>query len=380
MVFLIDTIWTYVVPFLVILTIVVFVHELGHYLIARLSGVKIEVFSIGFGRELVGWNDRLGTRWKISWIPLGGYVKFFGDESAASTPQKGLDSLNASEREVSFHHKKLRQRAAIVAAGPISNFIFAVAVYAVLFMTFGQVFAPPVIDEVMPESAAAIAKFKPGDRIIEINGSTISRFAEIQQFVRMNPGRELSVVVQREQAEVELAVTPKLTTITDNFGREREIGLLGVTRSGGVELVRHDPFTAVVLAFSETGRVITLTLDYIGQVVIGARSGGDIGGPIGIARMSGEVFQLSFAAVLSFIAVLSISLGLINLFPIPLLDGGHLLFYAIEAVRGKPLGEKSQEYGFRIGLALVLSLMVYATWNDLSSIPQVVDLVSRLFS
>ena len=377
---MIDTIWTYVVPFLVILTIVVFVHELGHYLIARINGVKIEVFSIGFGRELVGWNDRHGTRWKISLIPLGGYVKFFGDDSAASTPQKGLSELNPSEREVSFHHKRLGQRAAIVVAGPVANLGFAVIVYAILFMTFGQVFAPPVIDEVVAESAAAEAQFKPGDRITEINGSSISRFSEIQQFVRMNPGRELRVLVKRNEAEIELSVTPKLSKITDNFGREREIGLLGVTRAGGVEMVRHDPFTAIVLAFSETGRVVTLTLDYIGQVIIGARSGGDIGGPIGIARMSGEVFQLSFAAVLSFIAVLSISLGLINLFPVPLLDGGHLLFYAIEAVRGKPLGKKSQEYGFRIGLALVLSLMIYATWNDLSSIPQVVDLVARLFS
>lgn len=377
---MIDTLWNYVVPFLVILTVVVFVHELGHYLIARLNGVRVEVFSIGFGRELAGWNDRLGTRWKVSWIPLGGYVKFFGDESAASTPAQGLDELGAEERARSFHQKRLDQRASIVVAGPAANLLFAVAVYAVLFMTFGQVFAPPVIEEVMPDSAAAQAKFRPGDRIVEINGSAISRFAEVQQFVRMNPGRRLSVAVLRGEAEIELSVVPKLTTITDNFGREREIGMLGVTRSGGVELIRHDPMTAIVLAVDETARVVTLTLDYVGQVIIGARSGEDIGGPIGIARMSGEVFQVNFAAVLSFVAVLSISLGLINLFPIPLLDGGHLLFYAIEAVRGKPLGEKSQEYGFRIGLALVLSLMLYATWNDLSNIPLVADLVSRLFS
>ena len=374
------TIWEYIVPFLVILTVVVFVHELGHYLIARLNGVKVEVFSIGFGRELFGWNDRFGTRWKVSWIPLGGYVKFFGDESAASTPQNGPDTLTESEREVSFHHKRLGQRASIVVAGPAANLLFAVVVYAGLFMTHGQVFAPPVIDEIIPGSAAAAAEFRAGDRITEINGSVIKRFGEIQQFVRMNPGRKLSVVVLRNGSKIDLTVTPKLTSITDNFGREREVGLLGVTRAGGVELIRHDPASAVVLAVSETARVITLTLDYVGQVVVGARSGEDIGGPIGIARMSGEVFQVSFAAVLSFVAVLSISLGLINLFPIPLLDGGHLLFYAIEAVRGKPLGEKSQEYGFRIGLALVLCLMLYATWNDLSNISFITDLVSGLFS
>lgn len=377
---MIDTIWNYVLPFLIILTAVVFVHELGHYLIARLNGVRVEVFSIGFGRELFGWNDRFGTRWKVSWIPLGGYVKFFGDDSVASNPQQGLDTLSNDDHAVSFHHKRLGQRASIVVAGPAANLLFAVIVYSVLFMTFGQVFAPPVIDEVMPDSAAAQAKFEPRDRIVEINGSAISRFAEVQQFVRMNPGRELSVVVLRDETEIELTVTPKLTTITDNFGRERKIGLLGVSRSGGVELIRHDPITAVVLACSETARVVTLTLDYVGQVIVGARSGEDIGGPIGIARMSGEVFQVSFAAVLSFVAVLSISLGLINLFPVPLLDGGHLLFYAIEAVRGKPLGERSQEYGIRIGLALVLSLMLYATWNDLSDIPLIADLVSRLFS
>ena len=191
---MIDTLWNYVVPFLVILTVVVFVHELGHYLIARLNGVRVEVFSIGFGRELAGWSDRLGTRWKVSWIPLGGYVKFFGDESAASTPAQGLDELGAEERARSFHQKRLGQRASIVVAGPVANLLFAVAVYAVLFMTFGQVFAPPVIEEVMPDSAAAQAKFRPGDRIVEINGSAISRVAEVQQFVRMNPGRRRSSV------------------------------------------------------------------------------------------------------------------------------------------------------------------------------------------
>ncbi|MBM3511234.1 MAG: RIP metalloprotease RseP [Alphaproteobacteria bacterium] len=375
-----DTLWTYVVPFVVILTIVIFVHELGHYLIARWNGVKVDVFSIGFGHEIVGWTDAKGTRWKIGWIPLGGYVKFFGDESAASDPGRGLGAMNEAERAVSFHHKRLGQRAAVVVAGPAANFLFAIVVYAALFMTFGQAFSPPVVDTVMPDSAASAAGLKPGDRFVEVDGSSVSRFAEVQQIVRMNPGRPLKMAIERDGRKLPLTITPKSTRVTDNFGRTRDIGILGVTRAGQVEYVRYDPVTSVGLAVLESWRIVALTMGYLGEVIVGERSGEDIGGPIGIARMSGEAAQVSFAAALSFVAVLSVSLGLINLFPIPLLDGGHLLFYAFEAVRGKPLGERSQEYGFRIGLAVVVSLMLYATWNDLSSIPFVVNLVNTLFS
>lgn len=375
-----SALWLYVVPFLIILTVVVFVHELGHYVVARWSGVRVEVFSIGFGPEIVGWNDARGTRWKISWVPLGGYVKFFGDANVASAARAETGEMSASERAVSFHHKRLDQRSAIVSAGPIANLVFAVVVYAFLFSTFGQPYAPPVVHSIVAESAAEEAGFQPADRIVQIDGASVRRFQEVQQIVRLNPERALSVVVLRNGERVLLRVTPRLTEFTDNLGRRHQFGVLGVSRDGGVEVVRHNPLNAVVLATRETGRVISLTLGYVGQVIIGARSGEEIGGPIGIARISGEVFQISAAAVLSFVAVLSISLGLINLFPIPLLDGGHLLFYAIEAVRGRPLGERSQEYGFRIGLALVLSLMVYATWNDLSNIPQVVDFLSGLFS
>ena len=375
-----SALWVYVVPFLIILTVVVFVHELGHYAVARWTGVRVEVFSIGFGPEIAGWNDTRGTRWKISWVPLGGYVKFFGDANAASTARADTGEMIASERAVSFHHKRLDQRTAIVSAGPIANLVFAVVVYAVLFSTFGQPYAPPVVHGVVAGSAAEEAGFEPGDRIVDIDGASVRRFQEVQQIVRLSPERALSIVVLRKGERLFLRVTPRRTEFTDNFGRRHQVGMLGVSRDGGVEVVRHNPLNAAVLATRETGRVISLTLGYVGQVIIGARSGEEIGGPIGIARISGEVFQISAAAVLSFVAVLSISLGLINLFPIPLLDGGHLLFYAIEAVRGRPLGERSQEYGFRIGLALVLSLMVYATWNDLSNIPQVVNFLSGLFS
>ncbi len=377
---ILEVLWSYVVPFLVILTVVVFVHELGHYLIARRNGVRVEVFSIGFGPEIFGWTDRAATRWKVAWVPLGGYVKFFGDSNAASTPDGSIATMTDAERAISFHHKRLSQRAAIVVAGPLANFVFAVLVYAVLFIAIGQPYSPAVIDQVVEGSAADDAGFQPGDRIISIDGGTIGRFQEVQQIVRLSPGRALDVIVMRDGNEVSMRVTPQLREFTDNFGRQHRIGLLGVSRAGGVELIRHDPATALALAVLETAWITEMTLNYVGQVIVGARGGDEIGGPIGIARMSGEVFQISFAAVLSFLAVLSISLGLLNLFPIPLLDGGHLLFYFIEAVRGKPLGEKSQEYGFRIGLALVLSLMVFATWNDLSNIPQVVNFLSGVFS
>ena len=377
---ILNAMWSYGVPFVVILTIVVFVHELGHFWVARRNGVRIETFSIGFGHEIAGWTDSHGTRWKICWIPMGGYVKFFGDESAASEPGRALGSMGADERAFTFHHKRLLQRAAIVAAGPIANFLFAIFIYAALFMTIGQPYSPPIVNEVMPDSAAAAVGLRSGDRFVVVDGSSVSRFAEVQQIVRMNPGRKLDIVIAREGMEIALGIVPKTTSVTDNFGRTRDVGRLGVTGAGQIESVRYGPIDSVGLAVGETWRLVALTMGYLGDVIVGARSGEDIGGPIGIARMSGEAFKISFGAVLSILAVLSVSLGLINLFPVPLLDGGHLLFYVFEGIRGKPLGERSQEYGFRIGLALVVSLMLYATWNDLSGIPLVVNLVQSLFS
>ena len=375
-----ETLWTYVIPFILILTPVVYVHELGHYLVARYNDVRVEVFSVGFGPEITGWTDRSGTRWKISAIPLGGYVKFFGDVNAASMPGEDAPGMTEAERAVCFNYKRLGQRAAIVSAGPISNFIFAVIVYAVLFATFGQNYTPPVVSEVLAGSAADEAGIRAGDRIVEIDGKATDSFRQVQQIIRFNPGISLDMIVRRDDSEVALTVTPRVTEFTDNFGRSHRIGMLGVSHHGAGEIIRHDPLSAMWLAVTETGRITVMTLEYVGQVVVGARPGNEIGGPIGIARLSGEVFKISFAVVLSFLAVLSISLGLINLFPIPVLDGGHLMFYAIEALRGKPLGARSQEYGFRIGFALVLSLLVYATWNDLNGIPQVVNFLSGLFS
>ncbi len=354
----------FVVPFLVILTILVFVHEMGHYLIARWNGVRVEVFSIGFGPEIFGWNDRAKTRWKFSLIPLGGYVKMFGDLNAASLPDARIVNMSDDEQSEAFPYKRLGQRTWIVAGGPLANFLFAIVLLAGLFSFVGQPFTPAVVGSVQEDSAAEEAGILAGDRIIAIDGGEIERFEEVQRIVRLAPDQPLRVTVLRDGGEVELTATPRRTEFSDNLGNKQEIGLLGVTRSG-VEYVKHGPLEASWRAVEETISLTLGTLKAVGQMVTGTRSAKELGGPIRIAEMSGQVAEIGMVSVIWFMAVLSINLGLINLFPIPMLDGGHLLFYAIEAVRGRPLGERAQEYGFRIGLALVLSLMVFATWNDI---------------
>jgi regulator of sigma E protease len=367
----------YVGIFLLVLTVLVFVHELGHYLIARRNGVRIEVFSIGFGPELFGWYDRAGTRWKFSAIPLGGYVKMFGDsDPSSSLGIARLGELTAAEREVSFHHKPLLQRVAIVGGGPLANFVFAIVVLALLFATYGQPYTPAEVGQVQSGSAADQGGIKVGDTILDINGGTINRFEDVQQIVRLNPGEPMAIIVRRDGKPVTLHVTPTRTEMTDRFGDRHEIGLLGISRSG-VEYIKRNPVAAVGQAFSETWNLATSTLQAMWQIVIGTRASDELGGPLRIAQMSGEVAQGGIVPLLWFMSVLSINLGLINLFPVPVLDGGHLLFYAAEAIRGKPLGQRAQEYGFRIGLALVLTLMVFATWNDLVHL-RIVEFVKGL--
>lgn len=368
----------YIFWFLVVLTVLVFVHELGHYLVARWNGVRVEVFSIGFGPELFGWTDRATTRWKISAIPLGGYVKMFGDADPASMPSADIREMTPQEREVAFHHKRLPQRAAVVAAGPVANFVFAIVALAGLFMTLGQPFTPPQVGTVQDGSAAQAAGIQPGDTIASIDGTAIQRFEDVQRIVRLDPGHALSIVLHRGDKDVSVSVTPKLSEVTDRFGNKHEYGLLGIIGQG-VQYVRYNPLTAVARAAGETGEIVGGTLQAVWQMIIGARSTDELGGPLRIAQMSGEVAQYGISAILSFMAVLSINLGLINLFPIPVLDGGHLLFYAAEALRGRPLGQRAQEYGFRFGLALVLTLMVFATWNDLVHL-RVVEFLKALIT
>jgi regulator of sigma E protease len=359
----------YIIPFLFVLTIVVFFHELGHFLVARWAGVKVLTFSLGFGPELAGFNDRHGTRWKISAIPLGGYVKFFGDESEASTPSsEALASMTEEERKGSFHHKKVGPRAAIVAAGPIANFILAIVIFTALFTFFGKPSTTAQVDGVEKDSAAAAAGFQKGDVVTVIDGNVIGSFSDMQRIVSIRPGEKLTFTVKRGDSTLQLQGTPELKEVKDPFGNVQRIGVLGIKRStnpGDVLTERVNPATALWLGVKETWFVVDRTLAYIGGVFTGREAADQVGGPLRIAQISGQVATFGVAALFHLAAVLSISIGLLNLFPVPLLDGGHLLFYAVEAVRGHPLSERAQEMGFRIGLGLVLMLMVFATYNDI---------------
>jgi regulator of sigma E protease len=359
----------YVIPFLFVLTVVVFFHELGHFLVARWAGVKVLTFSVGFGPELAGFNDRHGTRWKISAIPLGGYVKFFGDESEASTPSsETLDKMTAEERAGSFHHKKVGPRAAIVAAGPIANFILAIVIFTCLFTFFGKPSTTARVDKIEANSAAASAGFQVGDIVTAIDGKQIGSFSDMQRIVGVRAGEQLTFVVKRGDATVQLKGKPELREVKDAFGNTHRLGVMGITRAtaaGDVVTERVNPATAAWLGVKETWFVVERTFSYIGGVFSGREAADQVGGPLRIAQISGQVATIGLAALIHLTAVLSISIGLLNLFPVPLLDGGHLLFYAVEAVRGRPLSERAQEVGFRIGLALVLMLMVFATYNDI---------------
>lgn len=452
--------WYPVVRFLVVLTVLVFVHELGHYWIARRCGVRVEVFSIGFGPEIVGWTDKAETRWKISAVPLGGYVKMFG-EGEMSGEGEMPRPLTPAERKVSFKYKTLGQRAAIVFGGPAANFIFAILVLGCLFAIKGQPFTPATFNKVIEGSAAEEAGLLPGDLIVRLGSTEIERFEEVQQIVRMNPEKTMQIAVLRDGKEVELTVKPKLFETSDSLGNLVRIGLLGVSRAApakigeivpggaaekagmlandrilaingvatsdfsdvqkivsvspgkplaillnragekvslsvtpalregkdhncgvvkygslGVRSVRSefravrklDPLNAIWQSIEETWVIVVGTLQAVSEIIVGTRSSDELGGPIKIAQMSNAVWNIGFVETISFMALLSINLGLINLFPIPVLDGGHLLFFAFEGVLGRPLGEKIQEYSFRIGLVLILSLMVFVFANDILNI------------
>ena len=359
----------YIVPFLFVLTIVVFFHELGHFLVARRCGVKVLTFSIGFGPEILGFFDRYGTRWKISAVPLGGYVKFFGDENAASVPdQETVAQMTEAEKAVSFVHQRVSPRAAVVAAGPIANFILAIAIFAGIFMLYGKQTTSARVDTVQTASAAEAAGFKPGDLVTAIDGEKIDSFSDMQRIVSISAGETLTIEVDRGGAHVVLKATPQLKELKDNFGNVHRLGVLGISRSmapGDIKTQKLSPPQALLAGVQETWFVVDRTLSYIGGVVVGREAADELGGPIRIAQVSGQVASAGFVALIHLTAVLSVSIGLLNLFPIPLLDGGHLLFYAIEAIRGRPLSERAQEVGFRIGLAIVVLLMIFATFNDI---------------
>ena len=360
---------SYVVPFLFVLSVVVFFHELGHFLVARFCGVRVLTFSIGFGPELMGFHDRHGTRWKLAAIPLGGYVKFFGDENAGSIPDAPrLQTMNAGERALSFHFQPVLKRAAIVVAGPLANFLLAIVIFAAIFMVYGKQTMSARVDAIQADSAAATAGFEAGDIVLAIDGQKIDNFADMQRIVSDSAGRTLTVQIDRNGSQLTLKATPTLKEVKDNFGNVHRIGILGISRSmapGDVKFEAVSPAQGIWLGAQETWFVVDRTLSYIGGVIVGREAADQLGGPIRIAQISGQVATIGFAALIHLAAVLSVSIGLLNLFPIPLLDGGHRLFYAIEAVRGRPLSERAQEVGFRIGLAIVVMLMIFATFNDI---------------
>ena len=355
-----------VLAFLLVIGPLIFVHELGHYYVGRWFGVKAETFSIGFGREIFGWTDRRGTRWKVGWLPLGGYVRFKGDMNPASTPSDEWLSLPPEERAETFQAKSLWQRFLIVLAGPLTNFLFAILVYVALFASYGEPRTPPVVAGLEANSAALQAGFRLNDRILAIDGTRIGRFEDIASYVALRPGQAMQFDVERGGQRLRIEATPKAQVQRDRFGNEARIGRLGIAR-GGAELASLQPHEAVVAAFRQTGDTVQMMIVTLGQVISGARSLEEMGGPLKIAQFSGQQASLGWLDFILFMSLISINLGFINLLPIPLLDGGHLLFYAIEGVRRKPLKPEAQEWAFRTGLAVLLALMIFVTFNDLAS-------------
>lgn len=358
-----------IVPFLIVLTIIVFFHELGHFLVARWCGVRVLTFSLGFGPELFGFDDRHGTRWKVSAVPLGGYVKFFGDENAASVPDHtAAAAMTEAERRVSFVHKGVGARSAVVVAGPIANFILSVVLFASIFISVGRPVVPARIDEVVPDSAAAAAGLQAGDLIVAIDGRAVAGFTDMQRIVGGSAGRALTLTIDRGGVREEVTATPTASTFCN--------AVLGIkkTHADEVKFQTERPDAALALGVRETYFVVERSLCFVAGVIVGRESANQLGGPIGIAKAAGDAWTsgldsgglgTAIAQLIYLSAFLSASIGLLNLFPIPLLDGGHLLFYAIEVVRGRPLSERAQEFGFRIGLAIVVMLMLFATKNDI---------------
>jgi regulator of sigma E protease len=359
---------SYIVPFVFVLSVVVFFHELGHFAVGRWCGVKVDVFSLGFGPELFHFFDKKGTRWRLAALPLGGFVKFHGDLNAASAADHdAVATMPAHERAVSFFAQKVWKRAAIVAAGPIANFILSIVIFTLIFFSFGREVLTPRVNEVRANEAGAMAGFEKGDLIVSINGSDVGSWAEMQRIVQASAGTPLTFIVRRGAKEVTLTAVPGLRELTTPFGTQR-VGMIGLTAAADPSDWRIERYSlpkAARIAVSETWYIVDRTGAYLGGLFAGREAADNISGPIGIAHMAGEVAKVGIVALFHFAAVLSVSVGLINLMPVPLLDGGHLLYYAVETLRGRPLSERAQEMGFRVGIALVGALMLFATANDI---------------
>ncbi|MEQ8296552.1 MAG: RIP metalloprotease RseP [Nitratireductor sp.] len=358
-----------IVPFLFVLTVVVFVHEMGHYLIGRLCGIGVNAFSIGFGPELVGFTDSHGTRWKLSAIPLGGYVKFVGDMSATSQPDsEEMEALSESDRARAFHLQPVWKRAATVVAGPLFNFLLTIAVFAVMFAAYGRFVSEPIVSEVRADSPAAAAGFLPGDRFVSVDGSKVETFADVQRLVSGRAGDELTFVMLRQGEEVLLRATPESTEQTDALGNTIKVGIIGVVSSpeaGQPRAVEYGPLEAVGEAVTETGYIIVRTGQFLKRFVAGREDRCQLGGPVRIADMAGKAASKGFEWLIQLVALLSVGIGVLNLLPVPPLDGGHLVFYAVEAATGRPVSERVTEAVYRAGLLLVLVFMGFVFWNDI---------------
>ncbi|BBD37755.1 RIP metalloprotease RseP [Aminobacter sp. NyZ550] len=358
-----------IVPFLFVLTIVVFVHEMGHYLVGRWCGIGVKAFSIGFGPELLGFNDRRGTRWKLCAIPLGGYVKFVGDMSVTSKPEGGGDdNLSAAERKIAFHTQPVWKRAATVFAGPLFNFLLTIAVFTVLFSAYGRYVMEPTVAEVRAASPAANAGIQPGDRFVSVDGQPVETFSDVQRIVSGRGGDPLTFVMMRDGKEVSVTATPEMMEQKDALGNSVKVAVIGVVNNeelGQPRLISYSPGGAFVQAVSETGHIIERTGQFLKRFVVGREDKCQLGGPVKIADMAGKAAQLGFVWLVQLVALLSVGIGFLNLLPIPPLDGGHLAFYAVEAVIRRPVSERAMEAVYRVGMILVLAFMGFVFWNDL---------------
>ena len=363
----------FIIPFIVLILVVVFIHEYGHYYFAKKYGVGVTDFSIGFGKEIFGWNDKSGTRWKICWIPLGGYVKFFGDRNVFSQAdqEKIINKYSAEDQNKLFVLKPLYQRAIIVAAGPFANFLLAIAIFLSIYMFIGKDFTPAMINEVQNESPAQIAGLKKNDLILEIDGNKVESILDVSKLIMMSTSEFIDFKIQRFENELILKVKPNIIEAEDNIGNKVKKRIVGITLSpfnNEINHVKLGPAKALYHSINEVYFVCISSLKYLGSIIGGSGDSSQLGGPIRIAKITGQVAEIGFIPFLSIMAYISISLGLINLFPIPLLDGGHLMFYGFEKILGRPLSQKTQEGFFRIGMFLLLFLMFFATFNDLKDL------------
>lgn len=355
-----------ILAFALVIGPLVFIHEMGHYLAGRWFGVKADAFSIGFGREIAGWTDKRGTRWKLALLPLGGYVKFAGDMTAAGRSDPDWLLLPAEERERTFQAKPVWQRAIIVAAGPVINFVFAILILAGFAMAYGDARTPAVVGQAMPGTAASAAGLRAGDRIEALGGRGVDTFEDMVRYVKIRAGERVRIDYVRDNQPASVAAVIGTQEQRDRFGNEYKVGLLGIAPTDPV--VRSvSLLEAPVVAVRRTGDILEMMVETIGQIVTGRRSVKELGGPLAIAKVSGEQITLGWDAFVFLLALVSINLGFINLLPVPMLDGGHLLFYLIEAVRRKPVGPEAQEWAYRGGLAAVLALMMLVTFNDLGN-------------